>query len=129
MSQEPREHPEVKVGRFVAQWREEVASVTVRLRGWADCPEVAEALNALWMQVHTHALDLKAGHVLVDMRELEFISSSGYRTMVVWLSHLAEAKEGERYGIHFRVDSARDWQRRGPAALSFFARGLVTMEP
>ncbi|HEY8212373.1 MAG TPA: hypothetical protein VIG99_33045 [Myxococcaceae bacterium] len=118
----------VKAGRFTADWDEKAPSLAVRLGGFADLPEVVDALSGLWMRVHARALDLKADQVAVDLRGLEFMSSSCFRTFVVWLSHLSGSKEDERYKVRFVSDTSRHWQRRGLAALSAFARDLVTVE-
>lgn len=119
---------EVKAGRLVADFSEESSQLAVRLGGHADLPEVVEALSALWMRVHARALDLKAAVVTVDLRPLEFMNSSCFRTFVVWLSHLAQSTDGERYRVRFLSDTTRYWQRRGLQALSAFARDVVTVE-
>ncbi|HYV44304.1 MAG TPA: hypothetical protein VFA20_05550 [Myxococcaceae bacterium] len=118
----------MKTGRFVAGMSEESSQLAIRLGGHADMPEVVDALSALWMRVHARALDLKAPVVTVDLRTLEFMSSSCFRTFVVWLSHLAQAKDGERYRVRFLSDATRYWQRKGLQVLSAFARDVVTVE-
>jgi len=122
------EQSEVKTGRFVAGLSEESSQLAVRLGGHADLPEVVEAMSSLWMRVHARALDLKAPVVTVDLRPLEFMNSSCFRTFVVWLSHLSQSGEGERYRVRFLSDATRYWQRRGLQALSAFARDVVTVE-
>jgi hypothetical protein len=123
-----REQSEVKAGRFVAGMSEESSQLAVRLGGHADLPEAVEALSALWMRVHSRALDLKAPVVTVDLRPLEFMNSSCFRTFVVWLSHLSQSRDDERYRVRFLADATRYWQRRGLRALSAFARDVVTVE-
>jgi hypothetical protein len=119
---------DVKAGRFTADWDEKSSSLAVRLGGFADVPEVVDALSGLWMRVHARALDLRAEQVAVDLRGLEFMSSSCFRTLVVWLSHLSESKDDERYKVRFVSNASRHWQRRGLTALTAFARDLVTVE-
>jgi len=119
---------EVKTGRFVAGMSEESSQLAVRLGGHADLPEVVDALSTLWMRVHARALDLKAPVVTVDLRPLEFMNSSCFRTFVVWLSHLSQAKDDERYRVRFLSDATRYWQRKGLQVLSAFARDVVTVE-
>ena len=55
----------------------------LKLEGTADHEH--DALDAILSKVHEEALGRKANRVRVDVRELEFMSSSCVKAMVVWI--------------------------------------------
>ena len=101
--------------------------ITLTLHGTADL-RAAPALETLLPQLHQEALRLHAAEVVVDLRELEFMSSSCFRSFVTWLSDLQDVPAKDVYHVRLLQDSAKRWQRRSLSALSCFAVDLVRLE-
>ena len=65
---------------------------------------------------------------MVDVRELEFMNSSCFKSIVSWLTSIMELPPPEQYKVHFLSNPERLWQRRSLHALRSFALMLVTIE-
>jgi hypothetical protein len=99
--------------------------IVIRFTGTADV--VAQPhLERLFDVVHAQALALGVRLVQVDLRELEFMSSSCIKDMLMWLE---KVRKGEtRYLVTFLSSEAHPWQRRSLQPLKQFARGIVSIE-
>ena len=66
--------------------------------------------------------------VVVDLRELQFMNSSCFKSFVAWLGNVQEYEPGRQYPIRFLSDASKHWQQRSLTALSCFAVDLVRIE-
>jgi|KBSMisStandDraft_5_1062788.scaffolds.fasta_scaffold323178_2 hypothetical protein len=112
---------------FAATGNLEDARLRVRLRGHADVG-ARTALVGFVAQLDQQAIAAAVSEVVVDMRELEFMNSSCFRTLVTWLDSVRQRPFGEQYLIRFLHNPSADWQERSLGALSTFAPGLITVE-
>jgi len=101
--------------------------ITVRLAGCADA-ETKSEFDVFIEKVQGEALRLAATKVTVDLRELEFMNSSCFKTFVSWLANIRELDPSTQYRIHFLSNPEHHWQRRSLAALSCFAVDLVAVD-
>ncbi|NVB80307.1 MAG: hypothetical protein HOV81_18075 [Kofleriaceae bacterium] len=101
--------------------------LTARFVGTADL-ETRSYLDAVVQRLHAQALREKAATVVVDFRELEFMSSSSFKVFVSWLGAVRELPSDLQYGITLRSNPELHWQRRSLSALSAFAGDLVALE-
>jgi hypothetical protein len=99
----------------------------VRLSGTADL-RVTETLEKLLATVHQQASANRVAQVRVDLRSLEFMNSSCFKSFVSWISQVQELPASEQYRIQFQSNPAILWQRRSLNALSCFAAHLVTID-
>jgi hypothetical protein len=97
-----------------------------KLCGTADL-RVTDSVEAILNRVHQKALELAIPEVQVDLRELEFMNSSCFKSFVSWISEVSELPSGQ-YRIRFLTSPSILWQRRSLHALSCFAAELVTIE-
>ncbi len=102
-------------------------SLVVRLTGTADL-RVTETVEKLLTTVHQQATSGHLGEVKVDLRGLEFMNSSCFKSFVTWISEVQELAESAQYRILFFSNPAILWQRRSLNALSCFAAHLVTID-
>jgi anti-anti-sigma factor len=105
----------------------EDGSILVHLSGTADL-RVTEAVESLLADVHKQARAGAVAEVRVDLRNLEFMNSSCFKSFVTWISQVQDLPEPEQYRIRFLSSPAILWQRRSLNALSCFAAHLVTIE-
>jgi hypothetical protein len=99
----------------------------VRLWGTADL-RVTETVEKLLAAVHEQATASHVAEVKVDLRGLEFMNSSCFKSFVSWISQVQELADSAQYRIHFYSNPAILWQRRSLNALSCFAAHLVTID-
>jgi hypothetical protein len=97
------------------------------LTGCADL-KVWRGLGEMLVELHDEARRLEVKRVVVDVRELEFMNSSCFKSIVSWLNSIMELEPDQQYKIHFRSNPERLWQRRSLHALRSFALMLVTIE-
>jgi hypothetical protein len=105
----------------------EAQGLLVHLSGTADL-RVTDAVESLLASVHKQAVSDKASEVRVDLRSLEFMNSSCFKSFVTWISQVQDLPEPDQYRIRFLSSPAILWQRRSLNALSCFAAHLVTIE-
>jgi hypothetical protein len=119
--------PMVSAQSFVAEAREDGASVFVELRGTADIP-AREPLDRFIMRLHSETLRTGAKEIVMDLGKLEFMNSSCMKTLVSWLTDVQGLPVPSQYRICFRSNREILWQRRSLQALKCFADALVRIE-
>jgi hypothetical protein len=97
----------------------EAGVVVLTLKGNADALSLT-ALNAAVERMHALALEGHARRAVVDLRNLEFMNSSCFKTFVTWLGKIRALAAAEQYRVEFQSDPRWHWQRRSLAALSAF---------
>jgi hypothetical protein len=105
---------------------QEPDALVAKLCGTADL-RVTDSVEAILNRVHQKALELAIPEVQVDLRELEFMNSSCFKSFVSWISEVSDLPSGQ-YRIRFLSSPSILWQRRSLHALSCFAAELVTIE-
>jgi hypothetical protein len=102
------------------------SALVAKLWGTADL-RVTDSVEAILNRVHQKALELSIPEVQMDLRELEFMNSSCFKSFVSWISEVSDLTAGQ-YRIRFLSNPSILWQRRSLHALSCFAAELVTIE-
>jgi anti-anti-sigma factor len=106
--------------------RRDGANYCVKFSGNADM-RVKERIQKLLLEVHLEVCRQHISEVLVDLRELAFMSSSCIKAFVTWLMRVQSLAPEEQYRIHFLSAPESHWQRRSLTALSCVAAKLVTI--
>jgi len=101
-------------------------ALVAKLSGTADL-RVTDSVEAILSRVHQKALELAIPEVQMDLRDLEFMNSSCFKSFVSWISEVSDLTAGQ-YRIRFLSNPSILWQRRSLHALSCFAAELVTIE-
>ena len=102
-------------------------ALVVRMSGTADL-RVTDTIEKLLSTVHEQATSGHVSEVKVDLRNLEFMNSSCFKSFVTWISQVQELAESAQYRILFFSNPAILWQRRSLNALSCFAAHLITID-
>jgi hypothetical protein len=97
----------------------------VVLEGTADMRSVG-AMDELVRAAHAQAVAAKVKVVIIDLRALEFMSSSCFIRLVAWLSWIEESPL--RYMMRIRSSRQHHWQKRSLHALRSFADALVVID-
>jgi hypothetical protein len=99
-------------------------ALTVRLAGTAERTAIAH-LQRLWTGVHGAAMADAVDEVVVDLADLEFMTSSCLKTIVDWVSVVRDA--ATKYKIRFEPSSVHSWQKRSLPAIACFAVDLIVI--
>jgi hypothetical protein len=65
---------------------------------------------------------------VVNVQRLAFMSSSGFKDVLVWVMNVNAEPPRMRYRIRFVPDPKRGWQKRGFRALALMAPELVSVD-
>ena len=118
--------PVEQAAELRARLTREDSGLVAKLSGTADL-RVTDSVEAILTRVHQQALELGIPEVQMDLRELEFMNSSCFKSFVSWISEVSDLTAGQ-YRIRFLSNPRILWQRRSLHALSCFAADLVTIE-
>ena len=118
--------PVEQAAELRAQLTREETGLVAKLSGTADL-RVTDSVEAILTRVHQKAIELGIPEVQMDLRELEFMNSSCFKSFVSWISEVSDLTTGQ-YRIRFLSNPSILWQRRSLHALSCFAAELVTIE-
>jgi hypothetical protein len=99
--------------------------LTLQLSGTADL-RVTDVMSSILTTVHEKAVELLVHKVVVDLRALEFMNSSCFKSFVKWTTQVQNLPSPQ-YRIHFLSNPSMLWQRRSLHALSCFAADLVSI--
>ena len=102
--------------------------IRVYLRGTISTPNPASVLNPFVDAVHAHVLESNAQEIRVDLTQLEFCNSSGFKSFIHWIRRIKEMPEERRYKLRFLTSAERKWQRTSLLALTVFAEELVEIQ-
>jgi hypothetical protein len=116
---------EVKQEQFSARLSPFSAGIRVQFRGTISTTDPAAVLNPFVDAVHDRAVRAGEREVSVDLKDLEYCNSSGFKTFIHWIRRIKELPEDRRYKLRFLTSADRKWQRSSLLALTVFAEELV----
>jgi hypothetical protein len=96
--------------------------ITVTISGAAESGSF-DQLASTFQEVHGKASAAPAARVVVDIRQLEFATSSCLKVLANWVIGASELDTP--YRVEFRSNSKHAWQRRSLHALAAVAPGIV----
>lgn len=112
---------------FSAQVVEAEGPPTVLLLGTLSHPQPESVLGPFFTKLHQHFSDLKVALVHVDLRQVVFMNSASFKSLLNWIT-LIQAASAPPYRVRFFVDRKRRWQPTSVHALRCFAPDLVEMD-
>lgn len=86
-----------------------------------------DALEMLLDRTHSEALRLGVKDVIVDLRTLDFMNSSGFKCVLSWITTIQELDPEARYRVELLSSARQHWQKRSLNALRCFAVELITV--
>jgi hypothetical protein len=117
--------PTLSTPDFSTHAKADESTLRVALIGSADVRVMGD-MKSLLDSVHREVLQRRLTDVVVDMRQLEFMNSSCFKTFVSWLLDVQDA--ATPYRIRFVSDPGKHWQKRSLTALWNVADQVVRIE-
>lgn len=100
----------------------------IHFRGTISTANPAVVLNPFVDSVHEQALVASAKEVRVDLTQLEFCNSSGFKSFIHWIERIQQTPEPQRYRLRFVSTKERKWQRTSLLALSCYGVNIVAID-
>jgi hypothetical protein len=116
----------VKGDDFAGSARHEGTSLEVLLRGNADYAAL-DALDMLLERMHSESRRLGIKEVVIDLRQLEFMNSSCFKSFVSWITNIQELDAEHQYKVKFLSNPSMHWQKRSLHSLRCFAVELISV--
>lgn len=110
-----------------AEAQPDAEAVRVRMTGNADL-RVKTQLDEFLERLHVGATSAGAKEVVVDLRSLEFMNSTCFKSLLTWIGRIQSMPEEKRYRVRLISSPEMYWQRRSLHALSCFATDLISVE-
>ena len=102
--------------------------IRVYFKGTISTVNPAVVLNPFVDAVHAHVLEAGAKEIRVDLTQLEFCNSSGFKSFIHWIERIQQAADPKRYKLRFLSTKDRHWQRASLLALSCYGVNIVVIE-
>jgi hypothetical protein len=116
----------VKGDDFSGDAQREGAVISATLKGNADYAAL-DALEMLLERVHAEAKRGGVTETVVDLKHLEFMNSSCFKSFVSWITNIQELDADKQYKVKFLSNPALHWQKRSLHSLRCFAVELITV--
>jgi hypothetical protein len=100
---------------------------TLSLRGNAES-SAADDLIGLFRRLHDECVRTGVRDVRIDLRDLEFMSSSCFKSFVSWVLQIEELSAGARYAVVLVQSPAHHWQERSLHALAAMGPDVISIE-
>ena len=114
--------------KYSGELAAEAHGFMVRFRGTISTANPSVLLNPFVDAVHDVIAASGPGVVTVDLHELEFCNSSGFKAFIYWIQRLQELPEPAQYRLRFLLSPTRRWQRTSLLALTCFAPSKVELQ-
>jgi hypothetical protein len=124
----PRGPVEVADEKYSASVVADAGETRVLFRGTISTENPATVLNPFVDSVHEHLVKTGERQVRIDLRDLEFCNSSGFKAFIHWVQQIEKLPQPQRYSLTFLSNPARKWQKVSLLALSCYLVNTVTIE-
>jgi hypothetical protein len=114
----------VECDDFHGEATQQDGTMTLRIAGTADYTSV-DVLGQLLADVHAECMHTRATQTTVDLRQLEFMSSSCFKCFVSWITTVQDLPPASQYKVTFVSNPQVHWQRRSLHSLRCFAEDLI----
>src|SRR5262249_29209743 len=112
---------------FSATMRRQDERVVATLRGTAAIG-AHTSVGELLERMHVEATRAPTSECVVDLRELEFMNSSCFKSFVTWIGNIRKLDSAQQYKVRFSSNPTIHWQKRSLDALRCFAVDLITID-
>ena len=97
----------------------------VKMTGAVEMRDPGELLNPYWNGLDDAAREKNLKRVEVDLRDVNFMNSSGILTLVRWITRAKAHPPGQAYTLVLQYDRNVTWQRTSIPTLAKLAPKIV----
>ncbi|MBN1698555.1 MAG: hypothetical protein JW881_13655 [Spirochaetales bacterium] len=103
-------------------------SINIRFRGAIDMILPDSKLNPYFTRIHSAVVTSGFRIIVCDVRELDFINSSGIRCFLKWVMSILQVSSDKRYTIIFQISREMEWQEISLGFIKRLAPDCVKIE-
>lgn len=107
---------------------EDDGGVLLKFVGTIDHLNPSEFLDPLFEKVHSQVLEKRVPKVEADFTELNFLNSSGIKSLLKWIMRQLDLGEDKRYPIKIVYSRKITWQQTSLKAITHLSKGAVVTE-
>jgi hypothetical protein len=119
---------EIKQGKVGIEVSDIASGVAVTIVGEIDMQDPSVILDPLFDKIHKGAMAAGLKLVNFDLRQLNFLNSSGIKAIAKWVMNLASAPADKKYVIKILQNKGISWQTTSLPTLTFLVPGAVQLE-
>jgi hypothetical protein len=97
----------------------------ISVLGAVEMRDPGEVLNPYWNRIDDEIIKRSLKRVEVDLRDLNFMNSSGILTLVRWITRAKNHSDSDSYQMVLRYDRNVTWQRSSVPTLAKLAPRVV----
>lgn len=102
--------------------------VMIVFSGDIDMEDPSIILDPLFDKVHKGAAEKHLNEVTVDLKQLNFLNSSGIKALAKWIMKLNAVSDDQKYNIRILHNKEITWQVTSLPTLTFLVPGIVKVE-
>jgi hypothetical protein len=103
----------------------QTSGLHLMVAGAVEMRDPGDVLNPYWNMIDEEVRRRKLKRVEVDMRDLNFMNSSGILTLVRWITKAKSHPAADAYQLVLRYDRNVTWQRTSIPTLAKLAPNIV----
>ena len=100
----------------------------ISISGDIDMEDPGILLDPIFNKAHEGMLSNKLKSIILDLKKLAFLNSSGIKAIAKWIMKLSEIPDNKGYSIRILYDKATTWQVTSLPTLTFLVPGVVTLD-
>ena len=100
-------------------------SMRVIMSGAVEMRDPGDVLNPYWAAIDEQARECSLKRVELDLRDVNFMNSSGILTLVRWITKLKNQTPEQAYQLVLEYDRNVTWQRTSVPTLAKLAPAAV----
>ena len=120
--------PHAEDAKYSVRVVQDMLGVKVVFKGTISTPNPSTVLNPFVDATHAYAVASKVRELRIDLTQLEFCNSSGFKSFIHWIEQIQELPSPERYKLRFLSTKELRWQRATLLALSCYGLHIVEIE-
>jgi hypothetical protein len=119
---------QIKQGKVGIEVSDIPSGVAVTIVGEIDMQDPSIILDPLFDKIHKGAMASGLKLVNFDLRQLNFLNSSGIKAIAKWIMNLSSAPADKKYVIKILQNKSISWQTTSLPTLTFLVPGAVQLE-
>ncbi len=105
-----------------------VSGNKIVMKGNVDSAQPGKFMQPFFAEVHENILKNGIKSIEVDIKELNFLNSSGIKELVAWIMKLESVPAAEQYKIKFLCNKDLLWQESSISTILFLNPDMISQE-
>ena len=121
--------PEITSKNFVILIKDNPEKIELLIKGNIDIPNPDQIITPFFTKLDSEILRCKLKEISIDIKELDFINSSGIKILLKFVMNILRRTRDEQYNINFIYDQKVKSQKTRFNSILFLAPDIVKFIP